>query len=271
MRPQWRSTGVPSHQLGTNIAQSHNLHSSQQLHPNQSQILHSPRQHSSPGTFSHHQHASPGNLQQQRQSPGINLHSQHASPGTSHQQHSSPGTISHQHHAGHGSSQQQRPSPGINSQQRPGVWVNTNRGQWLSTSSANQAQALGGAAAAASEQSWRPAQRMRGSVPNPSLGTSPSALQQQRASAANAAFPSTQTHGYNTAATNASSVSVPRFQVGIPVRNSQAANNVSLYNGTTWVNAPDFSSTPPAPLFANVPAPDGWMTLEDLDLPELPQ
>jgi len=144
-------------------------------------------------------------------------------------------------------------------------------GQWHSTTSSEyQAQALG---AAVSEQSWRPAQRMRGSIANPSLGhaalgTSPSAAQQQRASPVDA-FPST--HGFN-AATSTNSVPVPRFQGGVPVlNNQQAANNVSLYNGTTWVNAPDFSSTPlPAPRFTGLELSEGWMNFEDVDLPGLP-
>jgi len=277
MRPQWRSTGVPSPQLRTNTAHSHNLRSSQQVCSNQSQVSHSARQHlspgnlqqqlPSPGTNLHHQYAGPGTSQQQRPSPGINSHHhQHAaSLGTSHQQHSSPGSAQ----------QQQRPSPGINSQQslginsqqRSGVWGVANVGQWHSTNSTiyqAQAQALGSAV-----------QRMRGSIANPSLGqvalgTSPSAVQQQRAPPATA-FPST--HGFNSA-TNTNSAPVPRFQMGMPVlNNQQAANNVALYNGTTWVSAPDFSSSTPlsTPRFTGSETSEGWLNFEDIDLPELPR
>lgn len=287
MRPQWRSTGVPSPQLGTNTAQSHYLHSSQHLQSNQSQVSHSPRQHSTPATISRHQHAaSPGtSSQQQRPSPGLNSHHQHASPGTSHQQHSSPGTAqqqrpspgipvnSHHQHASPGTSQQQRPSPGIiNSQQRSGVWGGANVGQWhATTSSVNQALG-GGATAAASEHRWRPAQRMRGSITNTPLGhvalgtASPSAVQQQRAPPVNTISSVQTTHGISNTATNANSVPVPRFQMGMPApNNNQAANNISLYNGTTWVNAPDFSSPLPAPLFS-----EGWNFDDNFNLPGLP-
>lgn len=221
-RPQWRSTGVSQHQLGTNAAQPQ---TAQQLYANQSPVSNSPRQ-------------------------------QHASLGVNSHQHPSSQRNPHVHH---------HPSPGVNAQQMPVHWGGgAHPGQWRSTSP-TQAQ-LNTPNAGASDQNWRPSQRMRGSVTNPALGHGPSspAFQLHRLPVASPVntFPPTQPFGFNTPQANV----VPPISFSfygmdpVPILTNPAVN-VSLYNGTSWVNGSEFSS---APMFGGVQTSDGWLSFENV-------
>ncbi|KAG0615326.1 hypothetical protein M758_5G032100 [Ceratodon purpureus] len=180
------------------------------------------------------------------------------------QQHASHGFNSHQH-----PSPQRSPSPGVNTQHRSG-----NRGgahtpvhQWRSSGSPSQAQVP--ANTGASEQLWRPLQRMRGSVPNSAVGRggqgpSPPALQAHRVPVTSSGntFPSTQSLGFTTLPANVGSFSYhgmdPLPVLGVP------ATNVPLYNGTNWVNGAEMIASAPL-MFSGVQTTDGWVSFEDMD------
>jgi hypothetical protein len=184
------------------------------------------------------------------------------------QQHASLGVNSHQHPSSQRNPHvHQHPSPGLNVQQMPVHWGGgAHPGQWRSTSP-TQAQ-LNTTTPGASDHNWRPLQRMRGSVTNPALerggpSTGPP-FQPHRLPVASPVntFPPTQPFGFNTPPANV----VPPISFSfygmdpVPILTNPAVN-VSLYNGTSWVNGSEFSS---APMFGGVQTSDGWFSFENV-------